>query len=396
MTLEDTFDPKLAALHAAPEDEETGPDMLELLTPAARHWRSLVIVPIAAGALALGATYLVKPVFSSATSFLPPQQQQSSATAALASLGAVAGLATAAGLKSPADQYVALMQSNTVSDRLIDKFKLKDVYDVKFLDQARKALSKHAQVNAGKKDGLIIVDVEDTDPVRAAAIANQYVEELRRLTSVIAISEAQQRRMFFEKQLQDTKGRLVSAQVALQSSGFNAGAIKAEPKAAADTYARLRAQLTAAEVRLQTMRGSLADGNPEIQQQLAAVQALRGQVAELEKADDASAGTGAPDYVGKYREFKYQETLFDLLARQYELARVDESREGALIQVVDTAQPAERKSRPQRALIAVATTFLVGLGYALFLVMRERWRVAGADPEVALRRRRFAAAFRRD
>ena len=152
---------------------------------------------------------------------------------------------------------------------------------------------------------------------------------------------------------------MVQAQQALQSSGFNAGALKAEPKAAADAYARLKAEITAAEVRLKILGGSLADGASEVRQQQAALAALREQLARVEQATGTSGG---PDYVGKYREFKYQETLFELYARQFELARADESREGALIQVVDLATPPERKSKPKRAtaaLVGAAATLAV-------------------------------------
>jgi len=203
-------------------------------------------------------------------------------------------------------------------------------------------------------------------------MANQYVDELRRLTSTIAVTEAQQRRMFFEHQLRQTKDKLIAAQQALAASGFSQGAIKAEPKAAAEGYARLRAEVTAAEVRLQATRGTLADDTPEVRQQQAALAALRSQLGRLEQTSDAHGG---PDYVSKYREFKYQETLFDLFARQYELARVDESREGALIQVVDTAMPPEMRSWPKRALTAVATTLAAGILLAMFVVVRQSWRV---------------------
>jgi uncharacterized protein involved in exopolysaccharide biosynthesis len=202
-------------------------------------------------------------------------------------------------------------------------------------------------------------------------MANRYVEELRRMTSTIAVSEAQQRRLFFERQLGQTRDRLTAAQLALQGSGFSQGALKAEPKAAAEGYAKLRAEVTAAEVRLQAMRGSLVDETPEVRQQQATLNALRAQLARLEQASDAAGG---PDYVGKYREFKYQETLFELFARQYELARVDESREGALIQVVDEASPPERKSSPKRALVAVSATMAALLVLAAAVVIRRSWQ----------------------
>jgi uncharacterized protein involved in exopolysaccharide biosynthesis len=232
-------------------------------------------------------------------------------------------------------------------------------------------LAKNVRIGVGKKDGLITVEVDDKSPQRAADMANRYVDELRYMTSNIAIGEAQQRRLFFERQLAQTRDRLTSAQLALQASGFSQGALKAEPKAAAEGYAKLRAEATAAEVRLQAIRGSLVDDTPEVRQQQATLNALRAQLARLEQASDSASG---PDYIGKYREFKYQETLFELFAKQYELARVDESREGALIQVVDLAAPPELKSKPKRALTAVITTMAALFALAAFVLTQRRWQ----------------------
>jgi len=344
---------------AAPEaGEQEGPDFGKLARTLLPRWRTISMVALLAGAAGYGASYLVTPTYLSRTLFMPPQQQQSSATAALSSLGALAGLAGGA-LRTSGDQYVAMMQSVTVSDRIIDKFDLKKVYEVEYMQDARKSLTKRSQISLGKKDGLITVEVEDSSQERAAAIANQYVDELRWLTSRLAVTEAQQRRLFFERRLEEAKNNLTAAQQALEDSGFSGGALKTEPRTAADSYAKLKAELTLAEVKVQTLRGSLADASPQVVQQLATVSALREQVARLEKAS-APVGEASAGYVSKYRDFKYQETLFDLFAKQYELARVDESREGSLIQVVDAAKPAERKHAPRRSVFA-AIAFFVGL-----------------------------------
>ena len=380
-----------AAPSANLDDEDAGIDLLDLALPLLRHWKLLVLAPLLAGAVALGITYLIKPTFTSRTVFLPPQQQQSAAASAIASLGALSGLAgAAAGIKSPADQYVALLQSTTVADRLIDEFKLMQVYELKYRFETRKELAENARVSLGKKDGLITVEVDDTDPQRAADIANRHVDELRRLTSQLALTESQQRRVFFEVQLKKTRDDLTQAQQQLQASGFNPGALKAEPKAAAEGYARLQAQVTAAEVRLQTLRGSLSETTPEVQQALTMLGALRGQLGKVEASTGSSDG---PDYIGKFREFKYQETLFELFARQYELARVDESREGALIQVVDVAKPAERKSKPKRGITAVATTLATLLLLAVFVVTRHFWRLNAARPDRAAKLAQLRAAL---
>lgn len=373
--------------------EDEGIDLLDLALPLLQHWKLLAVAPLLAGVAALGLSYLIAPTYTSRTVFLPPQQQQSAAASAIASLGALSGLAgAAAGVKSPADQYVALLQSTTIADRLVDEFKLMQVYGSKYRFEARKALAENTRVSIGKKDGLITVEVDDEVPQRAADIANRHVDELRRLSAGLALTEAQQRRVFFEGQLKKTRDDLTAAQQVLQASGFNAGALKAEPRAAAESYAQLKAEATAAEVRLQTLRRSLADNAPEVQQTQAMLGALRAQLGKAEASTDPAGGA---DYVSKYREFKYQETLFDLFSRQYELARLDESREGALIQVVDVAKPAEHKSKPKRALIAVATTLATLLMLTAFVLMRHFWRQSAARPENAAKLAQLRATLGR-
>jgi uncharacterized protein involved in exopolysaccharide biosynthesis len=354
-------------------EDEPGLSLGEMLGVLQAHLRLLIIGPLAAGLVALGIAFLIPPTFTATTTFLPPQQAQSAAASALASLGSLASLAGgAAGLRTPGEQYVALMQSVTVSDRIVDQFKLMDVYEEKFRVDARKALAKNVRIALGRKDGLITIDVDDKSPQRAADIANRYVDELRRITGTLAVTEAQQRRVFFERHLQASRDQLTHAQQALEASGFSPGALKAEPKAAAEAYARLKAEATAAEMRLALVRSSLADSTPEVKQQLATVAALREQLASAERATDTAAG---PDYVGRYREFKYQEALFDVYARQFELARADESREGALVQVVDAAMPPEKKSKPRRATIAMTTTLATAFLLAVGVFVRRSNRL---------------------
>ena len=359
-------------------EEEPGISLTEIWGVLRAHLLLLTLAPLVVGAFALGVTYLIAPTFTASTTFLPPQQAQSSAASALASLGALGGLAGGVpGVSSPGERYVALMQSVTLSDRIVDHFKLMDVYEAKFRVDARKALASNVRITLGKKDGLMTIQVDDEMPQRAADMANRYVEELRRLTGTLAVTEAQQRRAFFEKHLQQSRDRLVQAQQALEASGFSPGALKAEPRAAADAYARLKAETTGAEMRLGLLRSTLADGAPEVRQQLSTVQALRQQLARAEGVTNTSGG---PDYVGRYREFKYQETLFDVYARQFEMARSDESREGALIQVVDAATAPERKSKPRPAVTAGASTLFTLLAIAAFILGRHVIRRGDSRP----------------
>ena len=298
-------------------DTERSPTAADPRPPAAQALRArprlLAAGFLLGGVLGYAGSWLVTPTFQSSTVFIPPQQQGGGAAGMLASsLGALSSLI--GGGKSPVEQYVTMMHGTTVSDRVIERFGLAKVYGTEYKAQTRKALSKHVQIAAGKKDGLITVEVEDVDPKRASAMANDYVEELRLLTSHLAVTEAQQRRVFFERLLEDTKTKLVAAQVALQGSGVNEGAIKAEPRAAAEVFARLNAELTAAQVRLQVLRSTLADGAPQVQVEMARVQSLREQVARA--GANQSPEAGSPDYIGRYREFKYQEALFELYSKQ--------------------------------------------------------------------------------
>lgn len=354
------------------EMQEGGVDLREVKAALAKNGRLILLAPLLAGLLSFGATYLVTPTFSAKTIFLPPQQQQQgSALAAVSSLGSLSGLAGGlSGVKNTGDQYVSLMRSANVEDRIIDRFQLMKRYDVKYRFQARKKLDQSVRIELGKKDGLISVEVDADDPKLAADMANQHVAELRRLTEELALTEAQQRRIFFERELKQTRDRLAEAQQALQNSGFNAGALKAEPKSAAEAYATLQAQATAAEVRLQTLRESLAESAPEVKAQVTQLSALRSQITKLEGSVDPS---NTADYIGRYREFKYQETLFDLFSKQYETARLDESRDGGMIQVVDVAVPPELKSKPKRALIAILAVVGMLLATIIASLLRHFW-----------------------
>lgn len=373
-----------------PEDAE-GFGWLEVVATLFRYRWLILCGSLFIGLVALGLTYVVKPTFTARTVFLPPPSQQSAALAALGSLSGLSGLAGAAATgRSPAEQFVSLMLTRTVSDRIIDRFGLLQVYEEELRVEARKTLAESVRITLGRRDGLITVEVDDSDSRRAADMANAYIDELRKLSATLAVTEAQQRRAFFERQLARTKEALTKAQEALEGSGVSAGTLRAEPKAAAESFARLRAEVMAAEVRLQMIRGSLADNTPEVQRQVAAVSALRSQLEALRTSGDERDG---PDYISKYREFKYQETLFELFSRQYELARVDEAREGALIQVVETAEPPEKKSRPKRAVTAVAASAVTFVALSVLLICLRLKRLRDAEPEAAERRERWRRAL---
>ena len=367
--------------------------LLDLLQVVVDNLRLLLLGPLAVGVLALGVSFVVTPTFTAKTQFLPPQQQQSAAASMLASLGSLGGLAgAAAGIKNPADQYLAFMKSVSVQDALIERFQLVERYNAKMKTDARLALTGNTRIASGK-DGLISVEVDDKDPQFAADLANAHVEELHKLLGRLAVTEAQQRRLFFEKQLAQTKDNLVKAEQALKSTGVNSSALKSTPVAAVETVARLKAMISAQEVKLASMRGYLSESAPDFKLALNELAAYRAQLAKAEENEPAS--TSATDYVARYRDFKYHETLFELFAKQYELARVDESREGAVIQVLDVAQPPERKSKPKKALIAIIATLATGFALLLWVFVRQALRNASASPETSEKLQTLRMGWRR-
>jgi len=220
---------------------------------------------------------------------------------------------------------------------------------------------------------------------------------LGKLLNRLAVTEAQQRRLFFEKQLLNAKDNLAKAEQALKASGVNSSALKASPVAAVEGLAKLKAGITAQEIKLASMRGYLTEAAPDFKQAQTELVAMRGQMARAEREEPASTGvnSGDSDYIAKFRDFKYHETLLELFAKQYEMARVDESREGAVIQVLDVAQPPERKSKPKKAQIAMITTLATGFALLLFVLIRQALRSATKDDAVAARFAGLRASFKK-
>lgn len=369
-------------------------NLLDLLQVIADNLRLLILTPLAVGLLALAASFAIKPTFTATIRFLPPQQQQSAAASMLQSLGALGGLAGAAtGLKNPTDQFISFLKSRTVEDALVERFQLMKRYDKTFRQDALKALEDNSSISSGK-DNIIKVSVDDPDPRFAADLANAYAQELEKLLGRLAVTEAQQRRIFFESQLASTKDALIKAEKNLAASGVSASSLNATPQTALEGPARLRAQVTAQEVRIASMRSYVTDSAPELRQALAELAAVRAQLRKAEQAQPSSGST-ADAYIEKFREFKYQETLFELFAKQFEIARIDESREGASIQIIDSATPPERKSKPAKGLIAIAATLAAGIILVLFIFIRHSIRIAYQNPASAEKLKNIRTAFAR-
>jgi uncharacterized protein involved in exopolysaccharide biosynthesis len=371
--------------------------LLDLLQTIVDNLRLLVLGPLAVGITALGISFLIPPTYTAKTQFLPPQQQQSAAASMLASLGSLGGLAGAVGgIKNPADQFIAYMKSVTLQDSLIDRFQLLDRYEAKSKTDARLALTESVRLASGK-DGLMSVEVDDKDPKFAADLANAHVEELAKLLSKLATTEAQQRRLFFEKQLTLAKDKLIQSEIALRATGVSGSVLKSNPASAVAAVAGLQAAVTAQEVKLGAMRGYLAESAPDFKLAMSELSNLRVQLAKQEKDSPATGGKAVTegDYIAKYREFKYHETLFELFSKQFELAKVDEAREGAVIQVLDAAQAPERKAKPKKAMIAIITTLASGFALLLFVFVSQAFSNVGQDSESAKKIAKLKNSWRR-
>lgn len=347
-------------------------DLLFVLSDARKRIAIYVVV-----AMIIGATLaiLTKPSFTGSALIMPPQQSQSSLTSLLGQLGSLASL-TGMGsqMKSPADMYIGVLESRTIADNLINTFHLQSLYKTKTMEDTRVALKKHSKFIA-TKDGLIHITVEDHSPTLASDMTNAYVDELYKMNSQLAITEAAQRREFFDQELASEKNNLNAAEDALKQMEEKTGVIQLTGQAETiiRSIAQVRAEIASKEVELQATRTFATDQNPNTIRLQEEINTLRDQLTKLENDPRASQldpanlpagrvpGVGL-EYARKLRDVRFNETLYELLTKQYEAARIDEAKAAPLIQVVDRAVPPDKKSSPHRALLTL------GFGFVGFLI----------------------------
>ena len=356
----------------------------ELLAKLARHKKMIGGITAGAAVVSLVVSLLMTPIFRAETKILPPQQNSSIiASQLLNQMGGFASLASSAvGIKNPNEMYIGFLRSRTVYDKIIDRFGLMKLYDVKFREDARKDLAEALAARSGK-DGMIVVSVEDRDPKRAADMANAFVEEMIGVSRGLALTEAAQRRLFFEEQLKDVKLALASAEEGIKGFQEKTGALKIDDQARAviQGIGNLRAQIAAREVQFKVAQTFATPQNPDLQR---IEEELRGLKAELNKLEQRGGNNPDPlmptgrmpsvgmEYLRKLRDVKYNETLYELLAKQYEMAKLDEARDAVVIQIIDKAVPPERKVRPKRTMIVAFSTFTALLFSILLAFVIER------------------------
>jgi uncharacterized protein involved in exopolysaccharide biosynthesis len=386
-------------------------DLLELGVLLARRKRFITLFGLGLAVFTMLLTLLMKPTFTATAVMMPPQQSKSpldqlGGLAALA--GGGGGAAAALGLKNPADLYIGLLESESIADGLVQQFHLMQVYKAKKLSAARKALKGNTKI-VSEKSGLISIAVEDHDPQRAAAMANAYVDGLHGLMGHLAVTEAGQRRLFFEEQLEQEKDKLADAEVALEQTEQKTGIIQpaGQAEAAITTIAQMRAQIASSQVQLQSLETSATPENPEVVRLQTQIAGLESQLADFERGNPGVAGTlgdveiptskvpaASLEYIRKMRDVRYHETLFELLARQFEIAKVDEAKAGEIVQVVDPALVPDRKSWPPRALLTILAGFLGVLFASFWVILQAAYQNWMTAPEQAGKLREFKAAMR--
>lgn len=370
-----------------------------------------------AGSLILA--FLIPKQYKSTASIMPPDQQGSGAMmlAALVGRGELGSLGSLAsgllGTHSSTALFENLLQSGTVRGHLIDRFDLMHVYRTRYRFLAAKHLGRETKITDDKKSGVITIEVEDTDPVRARDMAQAYLDELNHLVNRTSTSSARQERIFIERRLQNVQGDLEQAQLALSefSSRNSTVDIKEQTRAMVDAGARLQGEMLVEQSGLQSLRQIYGEGNVRVKEMEARVASLQRDVQQIAGSSSPLPASGsvplqtpsraeadgqlypalrqlprlAVPYADLYRRVRVQETVFELLTQQYELARIQEAKDTPVVNVIDTPGIPERKSFPPRLILSLALTFLVVAAAAGWILLQEGWAgLPAEDPRKAL------------
>jgi tyrosine-protein kinase Etk/Wzc len=363
------------------QDDDTI-NLLDYLEVIAKRWKMIAIVTTAAFVISIIVSLLLPKIYSSTAMILPPQQDQGMMGMMGQMLGGdLSSLAgSMLGKSTPADQYASILQSDRIKAAIIDRFKLMTEYDVDYRLDMYKKMDKIVDISAGKKDGIISITVEDEDPKRAAAIANAYVDELEKVTVKLSSSGAGQNKLFLEDRLARAKVDLAKAEDALKAYQTKNKTldITEQAKATIEGVAQLKAQLAIQEAQLASLRAYLTDDNDEIKTAKAAITNIIAQIASLEGNGRGSSipSVGSVPALGEQylrlmREFTIQETLVELLTKQYEMAKLSEANDVANIQVIQRAEVPDKKAKPKRSLIVLVSTFAAGFMAVLFAFICE-------------------------
>jgi tyrosine-protein kinase Etk/Wzc len=379
------------ALHRSATDGRI--DLLAVILILAKTKRRVMLMTV--GGLAFGVILglVLKPKYTATATIIPPQQATSAASTLLGQMGSLSGATGMGGgmfgLKSPADMYVGILESRTIADNVIAACNLRQRYKTKTLIDTEFILQAHTTFESGK-DNLIHLSVKESDAKMASDIANSYLDQLYILNSDLATGEATQRSKFYDRRLADEKHALSDAEEALRNTQQKTGVIQFNGQTASiiNAIAQARAELASRQVALQSMETYATESNPGVIQLQREITALKSHVTELERSQQSVQPGGleipagqlpeaALQYERQARELKYHETLFDLLTRQSEAAKLDEAKSVPVLQIVDRAIPPDKKSGPSRKLLSLGFGvfgFLLAMSWGLVELWLDRLR----------------------
>ncbi|MBZ5679977.1 MAG: lipopolysaccharide biosynthesis protein [Acidobacteriia bacterium] len=376
--------------------------------------RALVRTTVAGFLISTLVAFLIPASYTSTAQLMPPDTQSSSGIAmitALAKAGGGLGSMTGdlLGLKSTGALFVGMLRSETSQAKLVQQFDLKNVYSVKLIQDARATLDERTMISEDRKSGIITISVTDRSPQRAAALANAYVDELNSLVTDLSTSSAHRERVFLEDRLTVAKQDLdeASSDFAQFSSKNSTLDIQQMGKAMLDAAGNIAGQLIAAESELQGLRQIYTDDNARVQSLSARVAELRKQLARLQGGRGNAGDRVGPNvqaasllptrstdvpypsirslpllgvkYGDYYRRSKIQETVYELLTEQYELAKIQEAKETPSVKVLDGAKIPEKRSFPPRMMFIVLGTFVVFASCLVWVGGTSSWRAT--DPQ---------------
>lgn len=354
-----------------------------------KHKELVIKSTLAAMAVAALISLFLSPVYQAETKILTPQ---GAGTSMSSMLGSQMGIPPSAfGGKTAGDLYVALIKARGVADYVIDKYDLMTEFKVRSREAARQLLATGLSVRDDRKSGLITIAFQHRDPRRAADIANAYVEGLQKFNNNLAVTEAGKRRLFFEEQLKNAKENLIQSEENLKYFQQRTGTIKIDDEARAviENVSGMRAKVSAKEVELRVMRGYATPENPDLQRLESETAALKEELRKMESknrlGDDSVPTVGkmsslGTEYIRRMREFRYNESLYEILMKQFEAAKLDESKDSALVQVVERAEPPEARVAPQRKRIVLKAGGVVFLISVLFILIRYLYIGFVANP----------------
>jgi tyrosine-protein kinase Etk/Wzc len=377
------------------EDEERRIDLFELFRTLYRGRRTIVVTSVTILAVMTIIAFLLPFQYTSTVSFIPPNSSSGgSMAAALAGQLSVFGGDSFGIGKSSVDQYAGILRSRSVASQLVKRFDLMRVYEVKKESQAEKRLQSSTTIATDLKSSIITVSVEAKSPGFARDLANAYMDALRETNGRLALSQSSQRRLFFEQALSKEKNDLADAEVQLKEAEEQSGLIAptGQTQSQIMTIADIRAQIAVRQVQLAALRQAATDQNPELIRLKTEIADLQDQLSRLYKGGGNNESTAAIpnskvpalqlEFVRKTREVKYHEALFEMLAKQYDSARLDESRDAPVVQVLDPASYPDMKSSPKRSfymLVGLMLGVFAGCSWVLVREPLQRLRSALAQ-----------------